>query len=520
MDHLQKFVAQLQNRVAILLMLNSTMIIVGYWLVAHYVGPNLGFTNQAVSTAIILVFTAFLSIILLSWVASRYLTKPMRLVWQAVLHISPETANYPAPDTKRIGFGHEFVTALVGHIYQLATVVDSVEQLAKTTRHDLKADFVANSIPLPLLVLDNKTNVVFANEPFLKYVNRDAADTVGQNLYLVLDLLFSNQNTLDAWLERARASKVTATKVWERVRLDLADEKTPRYFDLVAYYNKDNPNGFEIMLVLFDRTRQYSQDNQALSFVALAVHELRTPLTLLRGYIDVFEEELDDKLDDEMKGFMRKMKAAAQQLAAFTSNILNVARFENDQLVLKLHEEKLEPLLKAAINNMELRAKVRGIKLTLTIDPGLPTVGADAVSISEVVNNLIDNAIKYSADSQDREVIIHSYVTKDGLVETTVQDFGVGIPETAVGNLFSKFYRDYRNRNNVGGTGMGLYLSKAIVTAHGGNIWVRSKEGQGTTFGFTLQPYTELADELKKGDNADVTRTAHGWIKNHSLYRR
>lgn len=518
MDHLQKFVAQLQNRVAILLMTNSLTIIGGYWLIAHYVGPNLHFKNQQIATAIILVFVAFLSVILLSWIASVYLTKPIRLVWQAVLHISPETANYPAPNMNHIGYGKELVTALISHVYQLASVVDTVEKTARATRHDLRTDFVANSLPLPMAVLDKDTNIVFANEALLKTVGRAEADTVGQNVYMVLDLLFSNQDTFDLWLEQARADKVTATRIWERVRLNLPLQEKTRYFDLVAYYNKSNPEGFEIMLVLFDRTEQYSQDEQAMSFVALAVHELRTPLTLLRGYIDVFEEELDGKLNEEMTGFMHKMKAAAQQLAAFTANVLNVARFENNQLVLKLHEEELPPLLQMAVNNMKLRAKVRGINLTLKIDDNLPTVGADAVSVSEVVNNLIDNAIKYSGDSQ--EVIIHAYSTKDKLVEVTVQDFGVGIPESAMGNLFNKFYRDYRNREHVGGTGMGLFLSKAIVDAHGGHIWVRSREGQGATFGFTLVPFSQLADEQKKSDNADITRTAHGWIKNHSLYRR
>jgi two-component system, OmpR family, sensor histidine kinase VicK len=101
-----------------------------------------------------------------------------------------------------------------------------------------------------------------------------------------------------------------------------------------------------------------------------------------------------------------------------------------------------------------------------------------------------------------------------------VQDFGVGIPSSVMPNLFSKFYRDHRNRAQIGGTGLGLYLSKAIISAHGGNIWVQSKEGEGSTFGFTLMPYERLAEELKNSDNNEIVRGAHGWIKNHSLYRR
>jgi signal transduction histidine kinase len=106
------------------------------------------------------------------------------------------------------------------------------------------------------------------------------------------------------------------------------------------------------------------------------------------------------------------------------------------------------------------------------------------------------------------------------MVETTVKDEGVGIPADIVPNLFTKFYRNFRNRSQIGGTGLGLYLCKAIIGAHGGNIWVQSKLGQGTTIGFTLMPYDKLAEELKNSDNKEIVRGAHGWIKNHSLYRR
>lgn len=511
MDHLQKFTSQIRTRLVGILLLNNLFVLIGWWMVDHFLYLD-GIYNLLSIAGV-----ALLGLILIPWLSATYIAQPTKFIWQAVLHIAPDAANSPAPNLKKAYFGRELVTALVTHVYQLASVAENIEKLASKKRHDLKAEFVANSIPLPVIVLDKNMNILFANEALLTYIDRPEADTVGQNVYLVLDMLFSNQHTFDTWLERVRSNQVTATRTWERVRLNLTEKKETKLFDLVAYYNQDNPEGLEIVLALFDRTRQYSQDEQAMGFLALAVHELRTPLTLLRGYIDVFEEEFEGKLTPELTDFMRKMKATAQQLTTFIGNVLNVSRFENDQLILKLREEKWAPLLQSAIDDVKLRADVRGVKFTVKIDEHLPDVGADAVSIYEVVNNLLDNAIKYSKGSN--EVVIRSHLTSDGQIETTIQDFGVGIPETAMGNLFDKFYRDYRNRTQVGGTGMGLYLSKAIISAHGGNIWVRSKEGQGSTFGFTLLPFSKLADE-KKGNDQDVVRTAHGWIKNHSLYRR
>jgi signal transduction histidine kinase len=510
MDHLQRFTSQARIRLLGILLANNALILLDWWIVEHYL--HLEGTEFIIALGILtLVTLAFVP-----WLTASYLIQPTKLIWQAVLHIAPDTANVKAPDLKHVRFGRELITALVGHIYQLASVADNVEKMAQAKTHDLKSDFVANSLPLPLVVLDKDMNVLFANDALLKYTGRKREDTIGQNVYLILDLLFSDQNTFDSWMESVRGHNVTASKSWERVRMNLPEKEETRAFDLVAYYNNSNPDGFETILTLFDRTRQYSQDEQAMSFLALAVHELRTPLTLLRGYIDVFEEELGGKLDPELTGYLNKMKATAQQLTGFIGNVLNVSRFENDELRMKLREEQWAPLLQSAVADVELRAKVRGIKFSLKIDDNLPSVGADAASVYEVVNNLLDNAIKYSKPNS--EIIIRSYQTKDGLVETTVQDFGVGVPESAVGNLFGKFYRDYRNRTQVGGTGMGLYLSKAIVSAHGGNIWVRSKEGQGSTFGFTVLPYAKLEQD-KKGDS-DIVRTAHGWIKNHSMYRR
>jgi len=410
---------------------------------------------------------------------------------------------------------------LAAQVYQLANVAaaspNDGQDVSKTTT-TLKHSFVESSLPLPLFVLDNEETIQYANASAGEYMGQAPNELVGKNVYMVLDMAFPSENTLDTWLKAVKSNSATASESWERVRLNVLDNHPTRLFDLAAYYNKDNPEKQETILVLFDHTKQYSQDDQAVSFIALSVHELRTPLTLLRGYIEAFEEEFEGKLSPQMNDFMLKMSATAQQLTAFVNNILNVARIDDDQLELRLQEEDWSQIIDSAIANLGLRAKVRGMTLQAHIEPDLPTVGVDRLSIHEVINNLVDNAIKYSGES--KVIVIESKLNKEGRVETSIIDKGVGIGPDILPNLFTKFYRDHRNRAQIGGTGLGLYLSKAIITAHGGSMTVNSKIGEGSTFSFTVLPYEQLAEELKNGNNKDIVRGAHGWIKNHSLYRR
>jgi signal transduction histidine kinase len=449
---------------------------------------------------------------------TSYVIEPLQALWQAVLHLSPEQQGVAAPQTDKLRVGKELVASLTAQIYQLANLAEHASSTAMELKADIKHNFIAQNLPLPMFVLDPTETIIFSNMAAAQYIGISNEDMLGKNIYMVLDMAFPSNDTFDNWLKSVKGTKATAANSWERVKLNIRDDHPTRLFDLAAYYNKDNPEKNETMLVLFDHTQEYSQDEQAVSFVALSVHELRTPLTLLRGYIEAFQEELSGKVGAEMEDFMQKMQSQAEQLTAFVNNILNVARVDDDQLELHLQEEDWDTILREAVETMSLRAKVRGITLKCSIQKDMPKVGADRLSIREVVNNLIDNAIKYSGESKTIE--INSSINSDGFVETTVRDYGLGITNSIMANLFTKFYRDHRNRAQIGGTGLGLYLSKAIVDAHGGSIWVRSKENEGSTFGFTLVPYTQLSAELKKSGDTDLVRGAHGWIKNHSLYRR
>lgn len=511
MNHLLRLHQQIQRHLlGVLLTINLTTMAI-WWVCLQY--SNL--------SMYLLVPIGISLGVIMSLVFSRIITnqvmEPITILWQAILHVSPEHQGTAAPNLEKAHIGRELVTTLALQVYQLASTLD-VKTAKKSQSEGEQGNAVINNLPIPVIVLDKEQLVIFANTAASEYVQTPLDDIIGKNVYSVFDLAFPSENTFDNWLATCRKDKVTATMSWERVRLETAGQKIRKQFDMVAYYNKNNPSKAETIIGLFDQTSKYNQDDDAMGFIALAVHELRTPLTMLRGYIEVLEEELPDKLDPELAGFLKKMQASSQQLANFVSNILNVARVEENQLFLQLKEERWEDVLKSTVMDMALRAQVYGKQIELKIQPNLPSVAIDRVTISEVIYNLLDNALKYSDKSN--KIIVTSVMGNDGFVETTVQDFGIGIPSNIMGSLFEKFYRNHRSRAQVGGTGLGLYLSKSIVQAHGGQIWVNSKEGEGSIFGFSLIPYGKLAEELKKSDNKDITRIAHGWIKNHSFYRR
>lgn len=437
---------------------------------------------------------------------------------KAILHVSP-SKHVAAPKIENLSIGREFMTGLVYELYQITSLQDN-KQLAEHKREATQASNILTHLPLPVFVFNKDQVVTFATDTALNYYQAVSRDVFGKQIFDLVDLEFPSDFTLESWITDCQKNKVTDTAYWRRVRLRMHDDQnTYRQCDLAGYYNRDNPTGVEFIVTFFDRSEEYAQDDRALSFSALAVHELRNPLTMMRGIIEVFEEELVGKLDGELTRMLYRLRGSAQELTSFVNNILNVARIEENQLTIKLAEEDWNHIVQQAANDMSVRAKATGKSIKYDIAKNVPSIAADRVTIYEVLTNLIDNAIKYSGESKD--IIVTSSMTKDGLLETLVTDHGVGIPTSVIPSLFEKFHRNHRNKAEVIGTGLGLYLSKAIVNAHGGDIWVKSKEGEGTTVGFTLQPYSMLADEQKSGNNKDdMVRTAHGWIKNHSLYRR
>ncbi len=422
------------------------------------------------------------------------------------------------PDVTKISLAR---TATQTAIATVNTIISTQANTSKkvTAEHEYMNTLLKES-PLPTIVLDDQKRIRYYNNAAGSYIKPTIEKPINEDLNKAFEISYPSDKTLDSWLAQAKANKIKDTGIWERVRIQTDGRN--HIFDMVAAFNKNESHGIETIIMLFDHTDRYQADDAEVSFVSLAVHELRTPITVLRGYVEVFEDELGPKLDEEGRQFLQKMQISATMLSTFVNNILNVVRIDNDEMKVHMKKESWLDTLNTTAKEFAVRASARNRKILISFPKELPEVAVDKVSIYEVLSNLVDNAIKYSNDGG--EIIIATQV-KDGMVETTIQDSGIGIPISVMEHLFDKFYRSHRSRDNVGGTGLGLYLSKAIVEAHGGMIWVKSEEGKGSIFGFSLPFYENVAAGLAStpntaDNNGEIVRSAHGWIKNHTLVRK
>lgn len=443
-------------------------------------------------------------------IATSQLARPLNDIASALEHVSAEGGHRPPPDIK------SGVSRAVEQIYQLASSATKLTSNIDDQRIFLKS--AVDMLPVGVMIFDTEQKLKFINSAASGLLAHPPEDLVGLPRGKVLDWFFQTDETYDVWLDQARGHKIKDTRFWERVSVMLTSNERI-IGDVAATYEKNNTVGIETIVAFVDRTRQYMADEAQLDFVAVAAHELRGPITVIRGYLDVFNEEMSKVFNVEQRSLLQKMTVNAEMLSLYVNNILNVARLDQQELTLHVVKADWRDIMNEAYAELLLRAQARGRKLVLNLPQSLSPVAVDRVSILEVINNLVDNAIKYS--DEGGEVIIE-IKEHDGLISTTVQDFGIGMPAAVMGNLFKKFYRSHRTRRGVSGTGLGLYLSKAIIDAHGGNIWARSEEGEGSTFGFDLPTYDTVAGTLKSGDKQgdSIKRSSQGWIKNHAMTRR
>lgn len=252
------------------------------------------------------------------------------------------------------------------------------------------------------------------------------------------------------------------------------------------------------LITLHDVTQEKELERMKLDFVSLAAHELRTPLTSIRGYLEVFIEENRQKFDQEQALFLDRIRLSANHLSSLVDNLLNVSRIERGTLTVNFESLNWPLLVSQIVADLQETAREKGISLQFLDDKKeWPPLTADKIRTGEVLNNLLTNALTYTAAGGQVTVSIEK--EKEGLV-THVRDTGRGISPEDLPKLFTKFFRVSRSPNEASqGLGLGLYLSKAIIDLHQGRIWADANVDHGSTFSFFLpfKPPVSNSGDLK-----------------------
>ncbi len=271
-----------------------------------------------------------------------------------------------------------------------------------------------------------------------------------------------------------------------------------RHFDVTVTPVKSEGAAAGSVVVLHDITELRRLERARRDFVANVSHELKTPLTAIQGFSETL---LDGALEDpdNSRRFLEIIRENAIRLGRMTDDLLRLAQVEAGQLPMQFQPVEVQSVIRPCLETVRLDATAK--RLTLDVDclPSLPRVSGDPGSLQQVVQNLLDNAVRYSPEGG--RISIKAAFEGENIV-ISVSDTGPGIPKTEQERIFERFYRtDSARSRDLGGTGLGLSIARHLAEAHGGKILVRSDVGSGATF-------TVILARRERGSCGHTTLTA------------
>ncbi len=224
-------------------------------------------------------------------------------------------------------------------------------------------------------------------------------------------------------------------------------------------------------------------DKMKTQFLSMTSHELRTPITPMEAQVEMLLDGYFGDLNKKQRNSLKMILRNIERLDLLISDIMDVTRIEGHRLKISKEKAHIEDVIKHSVNSLKVSAKKRGINLKIVIPKKIPPFEFDIDRITQVLWNLIDNAIKFT----DKGSVIVEATKKRKQVVISVRDSGIGIRKSDIRKLFRPFYQIeplYTRKHS--GTGLGLVICMGIIESHGGKMWVESEVKRGSTFLFTL----------------------------------
>ena len=329
-------------------------------------------------------------------------------------------------------------------------------------------------------VLENMTDGVIATDRKgrVSLIN----DSALVMLRLTRDLVINRPISSILGLEQEYAFE-DMIQLKDSIALDFSTEDQP-YIIRVSFSVTQRETGFVngLIVVLHDNTEQEKIDMERREFVSNVSHELRTPLTTMRSYLEALA---DGAWKDEeiAPSFLHVTQTETERMIRLVNDLLKLSRMDSQDYDLNTEWVEFNHFFNSIIERFEFsKSQDVDFKRLLPSDEFFVVIDTD--KMTQVIDNIISNALKYSPDGGE---IRFSVTQSDEVIKVMISDDGMGIPKANVKRIFDRFYRADRARSRaMGGTGLGLAIAREMIMAHGGEIWAESEEGKGTTIFFTL----------------------------------
>lgn len=373
-------------------------------------------------------------------------------------------------------YGNDELGQLAGAVNNLSVRVEEAQDSTEAERRRL--DGVLTHMSDGVLATDRRGNVTIINETAAELLSTSPDDAQGKSILDVLDI--RKDYTIRELLDNQ-----------DEVIIDLSTSQ--RELILHAYFSLiQRESGFisGLVCVLHDITEQQKVDRERKQFVSNVSHELRTPLTSVRSYVEALTDGAW-KDEEVAPGFLKVVQDETDRMIRMINDLLSLSRMDSGTSKLDLEYVNLNELFNYILNrfDMILKSEDQPSK-KYTIDRVFTKkdlwVEIDTDKFTQVVDNLMNNAVKYSPDGG---VITARLLETHNHVILSISDQGLGIPRADIPHVFDRFFRvDKARSRKQGGTGLGLAISKEVINLLGGQIWVDSVEGRGSTFYISL-PY-------------------------------
>jgi PAS domain S-box-containing protein len=292
-------------------------------------------------------------------------------------------------------------------------------------------------------------------------------------------------------------SGTAAALVEERMRQYMTGEELPQLFETEIFRcdgivvsveirvsllrdRKGKPTG--ALAIIRDISARKALEQQRGEFLAMLTHDIKSPLSVVLSYTDLLIEEGDNQTAEEREKDLRQLRENVCTVFSLVDNYLNLSQVEDGRLALRKELLEINTLLTQVGQRYETEARQRSIKLKFNLQQELPSIEGDPLALSRVMGNLLYNALKFTPQYGNVTV---SSSRRNGDIIASVSDTGPGIPSEEISSLFEKYRRGSASRN-VEGTGLGLFITKALVEAHGGHIEVHSAPQKGANFSVVL----------------------------------